>query len=105
VAARRNIPLKPVHLQDEDHVRAIWERNIVLVRPDRHVAWRNRHVLRTEKDVEDIIVGNKSFPGWVPEEERHGLFKTIIKGNPLGDPKFLSRRTLIEMYADGEVAS
>ena len=34
VATKLNIPLTPVHLQGEDHVRAIWERNIVLVRPD-----------------------------------------------------------------------
>ncbi|CEL04853.1 hypothetical protein ASPCAL05977 [Aspergillus calidoustus] len=35
------IPFKPVHLPDEDHVRRIWERDAVLVRPDDHVAWRS----------------------------------------------------------------
>lgn len=35
------IPLRVVHLPDEDHVRGVWERDAVLVRPDDHVAWRS----------------------------------------------------------------
>ena len=34
------VPIKAVHLPDESHVRKIWERDAVLVRPDDHVAWR-----------------------------------------------------------------
>ncbi|KAL7785502.1 FAD binding domain-containing protein [Trichoderma ceciliae] len=39
-AKRLEIPMKRVHLPQEKHVRNIWERNAVLVRPDDHVAWR-----------------------------------------------------------------
>ena len=39
-ADRAGIPVKVVHLKDEEHVRAIWERDVVLVRPDGFVAWR-----------------------------------------------------------------
>lgn len=34
------IPLQAVRLPEEAHVRKIWERDAVLVRPDDHVAWR-----------------------------------------------------------------
>jgi FAD-dependent monooxygenase len=40
VAVKLGIPLKTVHLPDEPHVRKVWERDAVLVRPDDHVAWR-----------------------------------------------------------------
>ncbi|KAL2809428.1 FAD binding domain-containing protein [Aspergillus granulosus] len=40
VAEDLKIPFKTVHLPREDHVRRIWERDAVLVRPDDHVAWR-----------------------------------------------------------------
>jgi hypothetical protein len=96
VAAQRNIPLTPVHIEDEDHVRAIWERNMVLVRPDGHVAWRNNIAPRTEAEVEDIldvVVGKKSFPGWIAGPWRNARFNTIIKAvnsAPEGDPKFLA---------------
>ncbi|PVH68972.1 hypothetical protein DL98DRAFT_627335 [Cadophora sp. DSE1049] len=40
VAEEMGIPLKVVHLPDEEHARKIWERDAVLVRPDDHVAWR-----------------------------------------------------------------
>lgn len=39
-AKRKAIPLKVVHLPDEDHVRKVWERDAVLLRPDDHVCWR-----------------------------------------------------------------
>jgi hypothetical protein len=35
------IPLKVVHLPQERHARDMWERDVVLVRPDGHVAWRS----------------------------------------------------------------
>ena len=35
------IPCKLVHLPNESHVRKVWERDAVLVRPDDHVAWRS----------------------------------------------------------------
>ena len=42
VAERLNIPLKQVSLPSEPHVRKIWERDLVLIRPDGFVAWRSR---------------------------------------------------------------
>jgi hypothetical protein len=96
VAAQHNIPLTPVHIRDEDHVRTIWERNIVLIRPDGHVAWRNNTAPSTEAEAEDIldvVVGRKSFPGWVAEPWRHARFNSIIEAvnnAPEGDPKFLA---------------
>jgi hypothetical protein len=33
-----NIPLTLVHIEDEDHMCRIWERSMVLVRPNGHVA-------------------------------------------------------------------
>jgi 2-polyprenyl-6-methoxyphenol hydroxylase-like FAD-dependent oxidoreductase len=39
-AERRNIPMKLLAL-DDPAVRACWERDLVLVRPDQHVAWRD----------------------------------------------------------------
>lgn len=39
-AKRLSIPLKAIHLPDEEHARVVWERDAVLVRPGDHVAWR-----------------------------------------------------------------
>lgn len=41
VAKDLNVPLHRVHLPSERHVRSIWERDIVLVRPDGFVSWRS----------------------------------------------------------------
>ena len=41
LATRLGIPLSVVHLPKEKHARQIWERDIVLVRPDHHVSWRS----------------------------------------------------------------
>ncbi|HEX3591378.1 MAG TPA: FAD-dependent monooxygenase [Pseudonocardiaceae bacterium] len=38
-AERRGVPMRYVVL-DQDDERAVWERELVLVRPDQHVAWR-----------------------------------------------------------------
>ena len=40
VAGKLSIPVTAVHLPNESHCRAIWERDVVLVRPDGFVAWR-----------------------------------------------------------------
>ena len=39
VAKAMGIPIKRVSLPSENHVRGIWQRDAVLVRPDGHVAW------------------------------------------------------------------
>ncbi|MFD5793099.1 hypothetical protein ACFWIO_06080 [Streptomyces diastatochromogenes] len=38
-AAERDVPLGVVDVRDT-HARALYERDLVLVRPDQHVAWR-----------------------------------------------------------------
>jgi hypothetical protein len=38
-AAQRNVPLRVVDVDDAP-TRALWERELVLIRPDQHVAWR-----------------------------------------------------------------
>ena len=40
VARKLGVPMKIVHLPDEEHVRKVWERDAVLIRPDDHVCWR-----------------------------------------------------------------
>ncbi|KNG83319.1 hypothetical protein ANOM_007572 [Aspergillus nomiae NRRL 13137] len=41
VAARLEIPLSVLHLPQEKHARQVWERDVVLIRPDHHVSWRS----------------------------------------------------------------
>jgi hypothetical protein len=41
VAGKLNIPITKVHLPGEAHCKVIWERDVVLVRPDGFVAWRS----------------------------------------------------------------
>ncbi|KAK7883475.1 hypothetical protein LTR67_011225 [Exophiala xenobiotica] len=43
-ATALEIPLKVLGLQDEDHARSLWERDMVLIRPDGHVSWRGNSV-------------------------------------------------------------
>lgn len=55
-AKRLGVPLKKVHLPAEKHVRDLWERDAVLIRPDDHVAWRSlRNHAKFEGDVEEIL--------------------------------------------------
>jgi hypothetical protein len=67
-AKKLNIPLKAIHLQDEEHARSVWERNAVLIRPDDHVAWRAKLGGTAGEvdglDVEDVLlvaVGQKEY--------------------------------------------
>ncbi|ETR97598.1 hypothetical protein M419DRAFT_39261 [Trichoderma reesei RUT C-30] len=55
-AERLCVPLEKVHLPTEKHVRDLWERDAVLIRPDDHVAWRSpRDHTKFEGDVGDIL--------------------------------------------------
>jgi hypothetical protein len=54
VAGKLNIPITRVHLPKEAHCRAIWERDVVLVRPDGFVAWRCPPKGAQEVDVSDV---------------------------------------------------
>ncbi|KAH8893625.1 hypothetical protein GQ53DRAFT_780432 [Thozetella sp. PMI_491] len=54
-AARLNIPLLQVHLPEEKHVRDIWGREAVLIRPDDHVSWRAPINGNVSVDVEQVL--------------------------------------------------
>jgi FAD-dependent monooxygenase len=57
VATRLDIPLSLLHLPNEKHARQIWERDIVLVRPDHHVSWRsNVSQSPNQVEIEDILL-------------------------------------------------
>lgn len=56
-ATTHKIPLKVVHLPDESHVRKVWERDAVLLRPDDHVCWRAAADANAGQiDAEDILL-------------------------------------------------
>jgi len=70
-ADRLGIPIKVVHLKDEKHVREIWERDVVLIRPDGFVAWRlpEKGEQLDEATVEDVwlvATGRKVASGYSP---------------------------------------
>ena len=72
VARDMAFPLNRVFLRDEDHAFRVWEeRDLVLVRPDTHVAWRGyvpaSASTLTRADVEGIlsvVAGRVAFPGY-----------------------------------------
>ena len=49
-----NFPLAHVHLPDEVHARGVWERDLVLVRPDGYVAWRSGEEEAKPLDAEGV---------------------------------------------------
>ncbi|KAJ5100578.1 hypothetical protein N7456_006630 [Penicillium angulare] len=71
VAQIMEFPLKYVQLTDENHVHAIWQRNIVLVRPDTHVAWRADKGPSTREEagsILSVVSGNMICPGYSHSE-------------------------------------
>ncbi|KAI9649953.1 hypothetical protein NHQ30_002538 [Ciborinia camelliae] len=60
-ADKLGIPLKLVKLVDENHARKLWERDLVLVRPDGHVAWRSNKVPPETQiiDILQVVSGEK----------------------------------------------
>jgi 2-polyprenyl-6-methoxyphenol hydroxylase-like FAD-dependent oxidoreductase len=55
-AADRGMPLKIVDIR-EDHARSLYERDLVLIRPDHHVAWRGNTVPKEPAVILDHIRG------------------------------------------------
>ena len=57
-AQARGIPMTHLPISDAS-VRAVWERDLVLVRPDQHVAWRSDHAPSPKawNDVLDLVCG------------------------------------------------
>jgi 2-polyprenyl-6-methoxyphenol hydroxylase-like FAD-dependent oxidoreductase len=60
-AAQCGMPLKIVDIREE-HARALYQRDLVLIRPDHHVAWRGNAVPDQPKTVIDRVRG--AAPGW-----------------------------------------
>ncbi|KAF9890429.1 hypothetical protein FE257_005834 [Aspergillus nanangensis] len=64
VFQRCGVPVKMVSLPGEKHLRGIWGRDAVLVRPDDHVAWRSALSAPTD-DLEQVVrvaVGHQQVP-------------------------------------------
>jgi 2-polyprenyl-6-methoxyphenol hydroxylase-like FAD-dependent oxidoreductase len=55
-AALRGLPLRHIVVK-ESHVRDLWERDLVLVRPDQHVAWRGNAAPADPAEVIDRVRG------------------------------------------------
>jgi len=55
-AAARGVPLDVVDIRDE-HARCLYERDLVLIRPDQHVAWRGDVVPDNPFHVIDVVRG------------------------------------------------
>lgn len=72
VATSLGMPLSRVILLNEQHAHRVWERNMVLVRPDTHVAWRGDSLPSRKEDIEEIllvVLGQKKFAGFQPSKE------------------------------------
>lgn len=88
-ASTRGIPLKHAHIKNEPHVHEIWERELVLVRPDTHVAWRGScaEVLRLGEEgvhgIWDVVTGYVSSSSAEKSPAEHvateRAFEEIVK--------------------------
>ncbi|PVH95457.1 hypothetical protein DM02DRAFT_149202 [Periconia macrospinosa] len=59
--AEPKLPLKTLHLPNEPHLRRVWERDAVLVRPDDHVAWRAPEEQAAVVDADAVLA---TAAGW-----------------------------------------
>ena len=89
VARDMAFPLNRVLLHNEDHAFRIWEeRDLVLVRPDTHVAWRGYAPALTRADVKEIlnvVAGRVASPGFVVPSTGSGdvgskMFEELVAG-------------------------
>jgi hypothetical protein len=55
-ARAREVPLSVVEIRDS-HARSIYERDLVLIRPDQHVAWRGNTVPADALSIIDRVRG------------------------------------------------
>ena len=69
-AAERGMPIKIVDIR-EDHARALYERDLVLIRPDFHVAWRGDIIPDRPEAILDRVRGAAS--AWPVRIARHHL--------------------------------
>lgn len=61
-AARRGVPLAVADV-DAPEARELYARNLVLVRPDQHVAWCGDEEPATPLDLIDLVRGARIMPG------------------------------------------
>ncbi|KIX97076.1 uncharacterized protein Z520_07190 [Fonsecaea multimorphosa CBS 102226] len=69
-AEEHKVPLKHLELRGEDHARKVWQKDLVLVRPDGHVAWRGDSI-NTKADavyIIEVAVGLRSVENGPPLE-------------------------------------
>jgi hypothetical protein len=74
-ARRRGVPLEVIDLRDE-HARRLYERDLVLIRPDQHVAWRGNTAPGAPERLIDLVRGDASvnadrLPGAAVELDRN----------------------------------
>lgn len=76
-AEKLGMPFKTVELVDEDHARKLWERDLVLVRPDGHVAWRSNEAPLATQIIEilEVVSGKKPLP----TDERILINHTVLE--------------------------
>ncbi|KIW79158.1 hypothetical protein Z517_05770 [Fonsecaea pedrosoi CBS 271.37] len=76
-AQESNIPVKHLHLVGETVAEKLWERKMVLVRPDQHVAWRGDSVasLATARDIVATTTGKKQIQTEAPNSKDSKLPK------------------------------
>ncbi|KAL4748543.1 hypothetical protein BDW72DRAFT_214729 [Aspergillus terricola var. indicus] len=82
-AKRRDFPLQHVILYGEEQVRRIWGRDLVLVRPDTHVAWRGNGRLEVAEaeTVLDVVLGKSVRPGYTfRTNTEEALFLKTVDG-------------------------
>jgi FAD-dependent monooxygenase len=77
------IPIEHVDLRGEHEARRLWERDLVLVRPDEHVAWRSNSVGNIEeaRSILEVAIGFKPIDPAI----ENGFGRT----DPLGE-KFIT---------------
>ncbi|EAU31818.1 predicted protein [Aspergillus terreus NIH2624] len=80
-AEELNVPFKTVHLPEENHVRSVWEREAVLVRPDDHVAWRASDQVLDARTILQVAVGQKELHHRPVQESKDGKKFTGTIGN------------------------
>jgi len=91
VAKALGLPLERRHLPNEDHVRKVWERDVVLVRPDGFVSWRSPEAASSIPDEEvksilNVATGKLAAPATnehfkVADPSTDGTTFTLSGGN------------------------